>query len=168
MPVRASTRGTTNNPWVAWAGPITDRILLFLYVAVPLVAVASMVRLAWDAFQVSWEDGFRSLCAAFLPLTLGSYLFRMRRDWLEAVQRIPSLGVSAAAAVGAVAVILAMSRQGGANVFPQLTLSSAFAALLVLRIDVHSDPPPIDEKLIHAVAAAGITAMTWGVVALGS
>lgn len=168
MPVRESARGTTKDPWLGWAAPITERILLFLYVAVPLVAVAFTVRMAWDAFQVSSEDGFRSVCAAFLPITLGSYLFRMHRDWLGAVQRIPNLAVSAGAALGAVGVIVAMSEQGGSNVFPQFTLSLVFTALLVLRIDVDSDPPPIDEKLIHALAAAGITVMTWGVLALGS
>lgn len=168
MPVRESPRSRARDPWRDWAGPITERVIVIIYVVVPLIAVGFMVRMAWNAFQVSVQDGFRSLCAAFLPITLGSYLFRMHRDWLEAVQRIPNLGISAGAALGTVGVIVALSSQGGSNVFPQFTLSLVLAALLVLRIDVQSDPPPIDEKLIHAMAAAAITAMTWGVLALGS
>ena len=113
---------------------LPDLVMTAVRIVVPIAVIGLLGWMIVDSFTTSFESGLRSLAAAALPVLVLSYIRQMRSEWLEIVERIPSLGVMVGSALATVALVVLLTAgvdAGGAA--PEFAVSLALSTMIIAR-----------------------------------
>lgn len=131
---------------------VVNTVVAVVFYGTLAVGVGVAVWLIADAFADTPSAGARALCAALLPVVLSTYLRWMQADWLQVLDRIPSIALMLGAALATVVFIAVLSATPDSKIVPLFGLSLAFSAMLLARTDFsvrHARDLGPDPTLVH-------------------